>query len=43
MDTLAFDQDVRLNSLFFKGDDERVTTTDYHIPSLQSLLKKSRI
>lgn len=25
MDTLAFDQDVRLNSLFYKGDDERVT------------------
>ena len=25
MDTLAFDQDVQLNSLFYKGDDERVT------------------
>jgi hypothetical protein len=25
MDTLAFDQDVRLNSLFYKGDDDRVT------------------
>lgn len=24
MDTLAFDQDVRLNSLFYKGDEERV-------------------
>ena len=25
MDTLAFDQDVQLNSLFYNGDDERVT------------------
>lgn len=25
MDTLAFDQDVQLSSLFYKGDDERVT------------------
>lgn len=25
MDTLAFDQDVQLNSLSYKGDDERVT------------------
>lgn len=24
MDTLAFDQDVKLNSLFYKGDEERV-------------------
>ena len=25
MDTLAFDQDVKLNSLFYKGDDDQVT------------------
>ena len=32
MDTLAFNLDVRLNSLFYKGDDERVTIcfADFH-------------
>ena len=32
MDTLAFNLDVRLNSLFYKGDDEHVTIcfADFH-------------